>query len=79
MRSCWYTPARTWVDGLIAVIVADREVRDRCDSWIDACENAESEVWRQLRNKIDFDTVLRWTPAWHEYGYYSEADDGPTT
>lgn len=66
---CWYTPESTWVDGLIAVLIADRECEYRSDSYTEIEMNTEQAIWYQLRKKVDWEEALRWSPKWHEYGY----------
>jgi hypothetical protein len=72
----WYTPCRTWVDGLIAVILADNAVEERNDSITDIEMNTESDIWACLRHKADWRAALAHSPKWHLY-YPDSAGEVP--
>ncbi len=62
-----YTETSTWVDGLIAVLLADRAVEERHDSQTDILVNAEAYIWYALRNKVNWEEALFYSPKWREY------------
>lgn len=57
-----YSPEFTWVDGLVAVLIADRVAQNNSHCITDTYEEAEHCIWLALRGKVDWEEALHWAP-----------------